>query len=319
MKTAIELPGDLADQLVITLKHSIELDAPSLFYEVAAWTQTTLIFRDYAPATLARALDSLESDVRLHVGVDDEATARETIRQAKEALNVVRLCELPLIDESTETGQAAKRYVEALLEGNEQLAAREVLLAVAKGQKTLDVYQEILTPALQEVGRLWQRNEISVAHEHVISNATERMIAQLIDLAPPRANRDLSAVTAAVGPAQHQIGARMVADAFSLCGWHARFLGSELPTEDLLRYVDDVSVDVICLSATLARDVIAIRDLVEELETRPIAPVVIVGGRIFDQHPELWRKTGADAYAATPLMSVALANELISHDCDHSD
>jgi methanogenic corrinoid protein MtbC1 len=316
MKTALELPSDLNDQLVATLRHSVDLETPSLFVEIASWTQTTLLFRNYAPSTLTHALDALALEPNSYVTDDDEAAARATIRLAREELNVVRLCEMPLIDESTENGRAAKRYVEALLEGDEQLAAREVLLAIAHGQKTLEVYQEIITPALHEVGRLWQRDEITVAHEHVISNASERIIAQLIDLAPPRPHRDLNAVTAAIGYAQHQIGARMVADAFSMCGWHARFLGSELPIVDLLRYVDDVSIDVICLSGTIARDVIAIRNFVEELETRPLAPLVIVGGRIFDRHPDLWRKTGADAHAASPLMAVALAKELISHDCD---
>lgn len=319
MKTALELPGDLFDQLVEALKHSVDLQTPSLFFETASWAQTTLIFREYAPSTLTRALDGLAFDLDVHFEPAARETARDTLTRAKDELAVVRLCEVPLLDEATEDGAAAKRYLHALLDGDETLAAREVLLAIARGRKTLDVYQEIVTPAMREVGRLWQRNEITVAHEHVISNATERIIAQLIDLAPPRPHRDLSAVTAAVFPAQHQIGARMVGDAFAMCGWHARFLGSEIPVADLLQYVDEVSVDVICLSATVARDVIAIRTLIEELETRPIAPVVIVGGRVFDAHPELCAKIGADAFAATPLMAVALANELISHDCTSAD
>lgn len=315
MRTTLDLPTDLADRLTLTLKHSVELETPSLFLELAAWAQTMLVFRDYAPSTLTRWLDVTSSSLSSIIARRDEECARETLGRARDELAVVRLCEIPLVDESTPNGAAARRYVDALLEGDESRAAREVLLAVAAGQKPIDVYHQILAPALHEAGRLWQRDEITVAHEHVLTNATERVIAQLIDLSPPRPHRDLAAVTACIGGAQHQVGARMVADAFAMCGWQATFLGSELPLEDLLRYVDAMSVDVIACSATLATDVIIIRSLIEELETRPIAPIVIVGGRVFDAHPELWRRIGADAYAATPLMSVALAGELIAHNC----
>ncbi len=317
MKTLLELPVEFSERLRVTLAQSVELDTPELFIEFAAWAQTTLIFRGYTPATLNRAIETLASDATL-VNASDRKAALSTVQQARATLNVVRLCEMSLIDAESESGAAARRYLEALLEGDEPSAAREALLAIAKGRKALDVYQEIITPALHEAGRLWQRNEITAAHEHVVSNASERILAQLMDLAPPRAHRDLSVVTAAIGPAQHQIGARMTADAFAMCGWHARFLGSELPTDDLLRYVDEISVDAVCLSATLACDVVAVRDLIQELETRPIAPVVIAGGRAFDAHPDLWRKIGADAYAPSPLLAVAIANELICHDCDDS-
>ena len=106
----------------------------------------------------------------------------------------------------------------------------------------------------------------------------------------------------------------MVADAFAMCGWHATYLGATVPVEDLLRYVDRISVDVLAVSAALARDVPPIRRLIDELSTRPVAPIVLVGGRPFATHPSLWRHIGADGFAATPLSAVALAHELVSHD-----
>jgi methanogenic corrinoid protein MtbC1 len=106
----------------------------------------------------------------------------------------------------------------------------------------------------------------------------------------------------------------MVADAFAMCGWQATYLGATVPVEDLLSYIDRVSVDVLALSASLARDVLPIRRLIDELAARPVAPIVLVGGRPFSMHQSLWRAIGADGFAITPLSAVALANELI---CDH--
>lgn len=108
----------------------------------------------------------------------------------------------------------------------------------------------------------------------------------------------------------------MAADAFALCGWNAAFLGCALPVNDVVRYVEGISVDVVGCSAALPRDVIAIRALIDEFESKPIAPLVLVGGGVFDRHPHLWRHIGADGYAPTPLMGVAVASELISDCCE---
>ncbi|HEY5339922.1 MAG TPA: cobalamin-dependent protein [Candidatus Aquilonibacter sp.] len=308
------LPFEIGTELLSALRNAIELGIPEFFIDVATWAQSVLVFRDVAPSALALAIDAMRSQLPAYVPVADIEAARKILGAAKRELGVVRLAEASPIDETTVNGAIARRYLTAILEGEEAQAAREVLLAVAGGMKTLAVYAEIFTPALQETGRLWQRNEISVSQEHIVTAATERLMAQLVDLCSTQAHRDLSVVTATLGTSQHQVGTRMVSDAFSLCGWQSSYLGATVPVEDVLAYVDSVSVDVLTLSATLARDLAPIQALIAELETLPLAPLVIVGGRAFSLHPSLWRKVGADGYAHTPLTAVALANELVKHN-----
>lgn len=316
MKQALDLPIDIRDEVISSFTSSIELQTPELFTETVSWAQSLLVFRYRSPGQLSRALESLTLQLDDYISAADERTARDTLARAREKIAAVSLIETSLIDERTEDGAIARRYLDALLSADETRAAREVLLAIAYGRKTLEVYEKILTPALHEVGRLWQRNEITISLEHIITNATERIMAQLIDLTPARPHRELSAITVALGETQHELGARMAADAFSMCGWHVSFLGSEVPVTDVARYIEGVSVDVVACSAALPRDVLAIRDLIEEFETKPIAPLVIVGGSAFDRHPDLWRQIRADGYAASPLAGIAVANELISDCCE---
>lgn len=317
MKQALDLPIDIRDEIISSFAISVELQTPEIFLDTIAWAQSLLVFRYRSPGQLSRALESLTFHLNETISTSDGPIAREALSRAREELSAVRLIETSMIDERTEQGAVARRYVDALLSGDEARAAREVLLAIAYGQKTLDVYDKILTPALHEAGRLWQRNEITVSHEHMITTATERIMAQLVDLTPTRPHRDLSALTIALGDAGHQLGARMAADAFSMCGWHVSFLGCKVPVNDVARYIEGVSVDVVACSAALPRDVLAVRDLIDEFETKPIAPLVLVGGSAFDRHPDLWRRIKADGYAATPLLGVAVANELISDCCEN--
>jgi methanogenic corrinoid protein MtbC1 len=308
------LPFEIGTELLSALRNALEMDIPELFIDMATWAQTVLVFREVPPSALVRAIDAMRAQLPNYVPVAQIEAARKLLASAKRELGVVRLAEGSPIDQTTQAGAVARRYLDAVLDGEEARAAREVLLALAGGMTTLTIYADVLTPVLHETGRLWQRNEISVSQEHVVTGVTERVMAQLIDLGRQRPHRDLSVASASVGSSQHQVAARMVSDAFSLCGWQAAYLGSMVPVSDLLDYVDRVSVDVLALSATLARDIAPIHALIAELETRPLAPLVIVGGRAFSLHASLWRKIGADGYAQTPLMAVALANELVKHN-----
>jgi MerR family transcriptional regulator, light-induced transcriptional regulator len=316
MRQTFDLPVDIREEVVSSFTSSVELQAPQLFSEAVSWAKSLLVLRYNSPGQLLRALESLTFALDEYVVGEDAPIAREALSRAREELTEVRLLETSMIDESTEHGEIARRYLDALLAGDEAHAAREILLAIACGRKTLDVYEKILTPVMHEVGRLWQRNEITVSHERLITNATDRIMSQLCDLSLTRPHRDLAALTLALGDAQHNLGARMAADAFAMCGWNASFLGCRVPVDDVARYIEGVSVDVIGCSAALPRDALAIRALIDEFETKPIAPLVLVGGGLFDRHPELWRQIGADGYAATPLMGVAVASELISDCCE---
>ncbi len=307
------LPHDVGAEIVTALRDSLELELPELFIDVVTWAQSALVFRDVSPSTLARALDAIRAQLGSYVPSSKLEAASKVLTLARDELRIVRLAEKSVIDEGDAHGAIARRLLDALLQGEEPSAARETLLAMAGGMNTLEIYEKILTRVLHETGRLWQRNELSISQEHLITAAVERMMAQMIDLASSRPHRDFSVVCASLGTSGHDVGARMVADAFALCGWHSSFLGCAIPVDDLLAYVDRISVDVLAVSATLARDVLPLRAFIDELMNRPVAPIVLVGGQALSAHPSLWRRIGADGYAASPLMAVALANDLVCH------
>lgn len=310
------LPLNLGDELVSALRNAVDLNMPVLFEDMVQWASASLQYRSIDPGRVTLALQAMRSNLKSVVPVRWIEPAR---RMIDASLERARLPEpaASRIDETTVSGKRARVILDALRnEADELRASRETLIALASGSSIIEIYEQILTPVLHEAGRLWQCDEITITQEHIITSAIERIMAQLIDMRAPKAVRDLTAITASIGSAQHEVGARMVADAFSLCGWQSTYLGSNLPVEDLLKYIDSVSVDVLALSATLSRDVVAIRDLIAELEARPVAPVVIVGGHPFGLHPSLWRAIGADGCANSPLAAVGLAHDLIHNCCE---
>lgn len=307
------LPFEIGTELLAALRNAVDLESPPLFIDVVLWARSVLLHREVESSALPRALDALQSKLPQHVRVSEIEAARQMLAAARNELALSSVESLSEIDTGTDEGKVARRFLDFVLAGDEQRAAREVLIAFARGMKTLCLYQDVLVPVLRETGRMWQHNEISISQEHIITASVQRLMAQLIDFSNVQPQRDLSVASAALGPSQHAVGARMVSDAFALCGWQSHYLGSMIPAYDILEYVDRVSIDVLALSVTLSRDIAPLRDLIAELEKRPIAPIVIAGGRALSLDRSLWRKVGADGYAQTPLMAVALANELVAH------
>ncbi len=305
------LPFQLGDEFVAGLRDAVELSAPALFVDLAQWAQSLVAHRD-SPASVDAALQSMLDSLGTLLPLTNAVRARSILEAARAAIaqhsESGPAC---AIDATSPRGAVAERILNLLLEGDEQRASRELLCCVAKGTSQAELYGEIITPLLHETGRLWEHNAIGISEEHAVTAAIERFMAHIAELQAVRPFREFAVVSASLGSSAHEVGARMLADTFALGGWHATYLGGNIPPEDLLDYVDRVSVDVLALSATLARDIIPIRNFIAALLDRPVAPLVLVGGRAFALDPTLWQRIGADGFAATPSSAVALANELV--------
>ncbi len=305
------LPFRLGDEFVAVLRDAVELSAPALFVDLARWAQSLLVHRE-SSASVDAALQSMLDSLGTLLPLTDALRARSILEAARSAIaRRVEPAPTRSIDVTSPRGAVVERILTLLLEGDEQRASRELLCCVARGTTQAELYDEIVTPLLHATGRLWERNAIGISEEHAITAAIERFMAHIAELQAVRPFREFAVVTASLGSSAHEIGARMLADTFALGGWHATYIGGNIPPEDLLDYVDRVSVDVLALSATLARDIIPVRNLIAALLDRPVAPLVLVGGRAFALDPSLWRRIGADGFAATPSLAVALANELV--------
>jgi methanogenic corrinoid protein MtbC1 len=71
-------------------------------------------------------------------------------------------------------------------------------------------------------------------------------------------------------------------------------------------------IDVLGISAATAMDLPQVRRLIEAVRTSNKAKTkIMVGGRIFNDFPQLWKKIGADAFAKDALSGVNTAFKLV--------
>jgi methanogenic corrinoid protein MtbC1 len=98
----------------------------------------------------------------------------------------------------------------------------------------------------------------------------------------------------------HEIGARMVADFFTLCGYDVTFIGANTPKHSFLSAIDDVKPKYIAISITNYYNLVAAQKIISEIRAGKHGKTrIIVGGHAFLNNPKVYKEIGADLLVQT--------------------
>ena len=189
-------------------------------------------------------------------------------------------------------------YMKAIRAGDRTAAIGAVQQAQAAGHDFRTVYLKVFQPALEEVGRLWQINVMSVAEEHLATAITQfAMLSLYQSVSAPPAATQRSLIAACAEAERHDLGLRMVCDFLELEGWRTWYLGSAVPIDSLVGLARTRKPNAIALSASLPTHISDLKRAIIELKALKPAPFVLVGGRPFTRDGSLAELIGADATA----------------------
>jgi methanogenic corrinoid protein MtbC1 len=213
-----------------------------------------------------------------------------------------------LLDPRAPLWTVATDYLAALLLGQRHHALQLVTGALDGGASIRDVYRHVFEPVQQEVGRLWQLNQVSVAQEHFCTAATQHIMTQLYGRIFTGSRSERRAVSMCVGGELHEIGLRIVTDLLELEGWQTWYLGASVPSAAAVQLCVDRNAEVLLVSATLPPHIASVAEVIRLFKARrEMAEArVVVGGRAFRNTPGLWNRIGADGYAANADDALAL-------------
>ena len=208
-------------------------------------------------------------------------------------------------------------YLAALRAGDRHAAYRALDVALDDGRELGQVYLDVVQPAMREIGRLWQEDELTVAEEHLATAITESAMSRMFervfvwrDLRTPRL------LAACAEEERHQMGLRMLCDLLELAGWETTYLGASVPIESLVDLVRKHQPAAVAISATIAPHVPRVRDAIRAIRSAPLPsqPVIAVGGRVFLNDPPLAERVGADFTAADAAEAVRLFEKRVRRD-----
>lgn len=204
--------------------------------------------------------------------------------------------------------QLRRQLLTALLGGDRRGVLHALQASANAPLSRLETFSEVMAPAMHEIGRLWERNELSIAEEHL---ASEIMSASLQEIRAAPLDDDLSptaVVSCAPGEA-HVLAAQLVRELLSERGWRVWFLGASSPAQDIVEFVGDRRPRLLVLAITLDRHVPGARDITRQLARGPHRPYVLIGGAaVRPPHDEA--RLGADAIGTSLEELVSVASEL---------
>jgi methanogenic corrinoid protein MtbC1 len=151
------------------------------------------------------------------------------------------------------------------------------------GHGVTALHLHVITPAQQEIGRLWQQNVIHVAQEHAATAISQLVVAHLYRHLPVRPPVGRRLLVACAPGERHEMGARIASDFLEAAGFAVHYLGADVPVRDLVTHALATRPHLVVLSAATGMCtpglVAAVRGLQEALG--PDFPV-LVGGAAFD-------------------------------------
>ncbi len=180
----------------------------------------------------------------------------------------------------TESTNIGTSYLNALTSGDATKASEAISSALSRGLSPSKVYLKVLLPALTQVEELWLSGKLSVAEEHLATQIALQEMTRVRQLIKPKARLGKRALVATIDGDAHYLGGRLVADFLYMDGWEVDFLGTNTPSDDLIKFVTERRVDLVCLSATTESNLPELGRVIREIKKASLPPKVIVGGPV---------------------------------------
>jgi 5-methyltetrahydrofolate--homocysteine methyltransferase len=209
----------------------------------------------------------------------------------------------------------AETLREALLNGDADAATAATQAALASGANPLGLIQEVVVPALTEVGRRFEELEIFLP-ELIEAGQAGKAVSDLIEEEMVRKGGSLEpegiVVIGTVKGDIHDIGKNIVASIFKAHGFKVVDLGKDVPATRFLEAAQEYKADVIAASALMSITRAGCREVADLLRTVNLSDkfVYLVGGGSVDQ--PYATEIGASGYAKSASGAVDVARALLA-------
>jgi 5-methyltetrahydrofolate--homocysteine methyltransferase len=202
---------------------------------------------------------------------------------------------------------------DSILKGKATAAREAAQQALAEGMEPIRMVQEIMIPAMAEVGRRFECSQFFVPE---LLLAARAMKAALELVQPLLASKGLKpAGRVVIGTVEgdlHDIGKNLVVTMLEGGGYEIIDLGVNVPAPQFVNKVREQQPDIVALSALLTTTMPAMKKTVEALTQaglRSRVKVIVGGAPITQSYAD---EIGADGYAESASGAVVLARKVMN-------
>ncbi|KFM18876.1 Methionine synthase protein [Marine Group I thaumarchaeote SCGC AAA799-P11] len=173
------------------------------------------------------------------------------------------------------TKKSKQQLYKKLTEGNIQDCVK-IYEEYIKIFNASDFFDKILKPTMYKIGDDWATGKISIATEHVASNVAQTLVKIIMDQVSATGNKKTALICVPLGE-EHHLGCDVLETYLSIKGFKIFNMGTSMPTESILSFIDNNKPDVVLVSITLEDNLGAGQRLVKKIKDHVDMPVLIGG------------------------------------------
>jgi methanogenic corrinoid protein MtbC1 len=186
---------------------------------------------------------------------------------------------------------------------------------MARGAGVEAIYLQLLAPAARRLGSWWDEDACDFVDVTMGLWRLQEIVTALAALIPGVVVSEGNVRRALFSPApgeQHGLGAIIVEEFFRRAGWQT-WSAPALDEDELIALVAGREFDIVGLTVSVRHHADPLERTINALRRASRNPhiLVLVGGCVFTEQPQLARQVGADGTAADGQLAVALAEKLI--------
>lgn len=202
--------------------------------------------------------------------------------------------------------------VEAVLKGNKARIVERVDLELIQGKKPETIINELLIPAINEVGELFNKKQYFLPQLIASAEAMETAI-QYLEPKLEKKNEGAEMPTIVIATVEgdiHDIGKNLVALMLRNYGYRVLDLGKDVPKEEIVETAQREHAAIIALSALMTTTMMRMKDVVEYARQQKVDAKVMIGGAVITQ--SFADEIGADGYSKDAAEAVRVAERLLT-------
>ncbi len=206
------------------------------------------------------------------------------------------------------TSSAIERTISAILSLDE--ADLEKLVHQSMASMTpLQVAEEIISPALERIGILWEEGTANLAQIFLGSRLCEDLLQRIL---PQEAHwrKDSPVIAITNYDDHHSLGKKIVYMTLRSAGYDIIDLGWTDANSIALK-VKEHQVEVLMVSTLMLRSALKTREIPRLLREGRSSAVMVVGGAPFIFDPELAREVGAEALGSSGADAAGIVQALL--------
>jgi MerR family transcriptional regulator, light-induced transcriptional regulator len=288
---------------------AVRCDSITLFTGYAVWTRDLLVSTGSDHRPLLACLEAVEAELVRQGRGAWLGRAQQCLTAARDAMASPTAATGTHLAPGAPHHALAAGFMDACLGLRRDDALAMIHAAVDNGVPVRDIYIDVITPVLHELGRLWHRNQISIGQEHYCTAVAQMVMSQLFPVIFDKDRGSGRLVSTCVAGELHEIGARMLTDLFEMQGWDTVFLGADVPNDSVIDMLVERDAQVLAISATLGASLGEVAGLIRDIRATPSCAGVkiMVGGAAFNADERIWQQIGADGWAPDVDTALALA------------